>query len=247
MNATLLPRSSLTSAQRAAMLAILDANFSNVTPEQFSRDLAEKNWVILIHDEAGHLVGFTTLLLYRASIDAREIAVIYSGDTIIQRQAWGSPALARTWLSSVWKLHAAECPHLPLYWLLLTAGFRTYRFLTVFWREFYPCHSDPTPPQDLQILRQLARTRFGSLFDEPAGVVHLAQPLRTSLLGIPDERKTDPHIAFFSRQNPGFTQGDELVCITHMTPQNLTPAGQRMNLPPVATPLHSPTPAVARR
>ncbi len=55
-----------------------------------------------------------------------------------------------------------------------------------------------------------------------------AQKLRGSLSEVPCGREDDPHIAFFLAQNPGHHQGDELVCLTELSPENLTAAGLRM-------------------
>ncbi|MFH7029318.1 MAG: hypothetical protein ACHBN1_28975 [Heteroscytonema crispum UTEX LB 1556] len=52
--------------------------------------------------------------------------------------------------------------------------------------------------------------------------------LRGCLKGIPQERLQDPHIQFFALHNPGHLQGDELVCLTEICEENLTPAGKRM-------------------
>ncbi len=35
-------------------------------------------------------------------------------------------------------------------------------------------------------------------------------------------------MAFFARANPGHEGGDELVCLTSLDDDNLTPAGRRM-------------------
>jgi len=231
MTGELLPRTALTSAHHARMLDILAANFQNITPERFEDDLREKNWVILIHDDAAKVVGFSTLLFYQAQFAGTPIAVVYSGDTIIEKEAWGSAALPRTWIQSVWKLHAATYPELPLYWLLITSGFRTYRFLSVFWREFHPSCRGPTPPPMQRLLNELATARFGARFDPAAGVAHLGQPLRESLLPIPAAKLQEPDIAFFAAHNPGYVDGDELVCIAELTRENLTPAGWRMVMP----------------
>ena len=228
MTGELVPREALTQQQHQRMLSILARNFSNVTEEQFEEDLAGKNWVILIHDDAGTLVGFSTLHFHTTHFEERQIAVVFSGDTIIERDAWGSAALPRTWIHSVWQLHQSQHPNLPLYWLLITSGFRTYRFLSVFWREFYPACSGPTPERDLRLLRQLAAARFGDRFDPAAGVVRLGQPLCTELLPIPTAKLRDPHVAFFAAHNPGYVAGDEMVCIAALTRDNLTPAGWRM-------------------
>ncbi len=228
MTGELIARESLTPLHEARMLEILDANFRNITAERFRDDLAEKNWVILIRDDACRIVGFSTLLFYQTLFEGAPIAVIYSGDTIIEKGAWGSAALPRTWIQSVWRLHHAMCPDLPLYWLLITSGFRTYRFLSVFWREFHPSCRAATPPRLQRLLEQLALARFGGHYDRAAGVVHLGQPLRESLLPIPAAKLNEPDVAYFAAANPGYVDGDELVCIAELTRGNLTPAGWRM-------------------
>lgn len=230
MTGRLIARQLLTPEQRARMLEILATHFDHITPERFAQDLNDKNWVILILNDAGGIAGFSTLHFYRAEFEGAPIAVVYSGDTIIEREAWGSPALPRTWIDAVWQLHESQCPTLPLYWLLLTSGYRTYRFLSVFWRHFYPVHDAPTPSDLRRLLCQLASERFTTGLDLDAGVVHLGQPLRQDLLPIPDARLHDPDIAFFLQRNPGYIRGDELLCIARLSRDNLTPAGWRMVL-----------------
>lgn len=235
MTGQLVARTDLTPEQQRRMLEILSANFAHITPERFADDLSEKNWVILITGDDRRIVGFSTLLLYATSFENAPLAVIYSGDTIIEREAWGSAALPRTWIHSVWQLHARECPQLPLYWLLLTGGYRTYRFLSVFWRRFYPSCEGGTPPRVQRLLRRLASEKFGSRFDPAAGVVRLGQPLCDALLPVPEGKRTDPHVAFFLAQNPGYIDGDELACLCELSRDNLTPAGWRMVSAPPAT------------
>ncbi|MDB6121693.1 MAG: hypothetical protein JWQ71_686, partial [Pedosphaera sp.] len=157
------------------------------------------------------------------------VSVVYSGDTIVAREAWGSPVLAQTWIASVNQLRI-QYPRGRYYWLLLTSGFRTYRFLPVFWREFYPRFDAPTPGSVKCLLDQLATERFGSQYDPVAGLVRFEKPqrLRGELVGISDARKLNPHVAFFLGQNPGHDLGDELVCLTELQESNLTAAGRRM-------------------
>jgi hypothetical protein len=228
MTGELIARHALTHSQQARMLEILSNNFAQITPDRFAADLAEKNWVILIKDDENRLVGFSTILLYTTTFEGSPLAVLYSGDTIIERDAWGSAALPRTWIHSVWQLHAAQCPTLPLYWLLLTGGYRTYRFLSVFWRRFYPSYEADTPERFRRLLHQLARGKFGNRFDPASGVVRLGQPLCNALLPVPDGKRTDPNVAFFLEKNPGYPRGDELACLCELSRDNLTPAGWRM-------------------
>lgn len=210
------------------MYDLLQCHFEGVTPAQFRNDLEEKEWALRIFH--GHqLVGFTTLQLYEARVGESHMRVVYSGDTIVAREAWGSPALARGWIRLVRELQA-ECATVPWYWLLLSSGFRTYRFLPVFWRQFWPRYDAATPEDVSGLLLHLARARFGSCFDAERGVVRFPHPqrLREHLASPPEGRQRDPHVQFFLERNPGHADGDELVCLTELSDANLTRAGGRM-------------------
>ncbi len=224
----LLPRAALSASQRDEMFGLLSHHFDGVTREQFEHDLAEKNWIVEIRRE-GRLAGFSTLLVCDAELDGSPLTAIYSGDTIVAPEAWGSSALARTWIASVNHLRAAS-PQRPCYWLLLTSGFRTYRFLSVFWRNFFPHHAVPTPMRVQRLLNHLAKARYGEWHDARTGIVRFPRPqkLRGQLADIPKGRVSDAHVAFFLARNPGHSNGDELVCITEISEHNLTAAGRRM-------------------
>ena len=173
--------------------------------------------------------GFSTLLLYETRVEGEPCTVVYSGDTIMERGAWGSSALARCWIGSVQALRQLH-PRGKLYWLLLTSGFRTYRFLSVFWREFHPRCDAAAPPPARSRLEALASARFGARYLPHLGIVRFESPqvLRDGLAEVPAAKRDDPHVAFFLDRNPGWMRGDELVCLTEIAPDNLTRAGHRM-------------------
>jgi hypothetical protein len=221
-------RPDLAAFDRAGMLALLDAHFDGVSPAQFHRDLDAKDWVLrIVRDDA--LVGFSTLRAWATTHAGRAIHVISSGDTIMSPDAWGSPALARGWIALVRSIQATQ-PSARWYWLLLSSGFRTYRFLPVFWRRFCPRHDAEPSPDEQDLLAALARAEYGDAYDEAAGVVRFKRPhrLRPHLAAIPARREDDPHVRFFLARNPGHARGDELVCLADIGDANLTAAGERM-------------------
>ncbi len=226
----LIAREALAPANRDAMYRLLCDHFEGIHRDTFEGDLSAKNWAILLEDSiSGRLAGFSTLLVYRTTFENHPFTIVYSGDTIVRRDAWGSAVLPRTWIASVNTLRRLY-PPARCYWLLITSGFRTYRFLPLFWRHFHPRFDVPTPHETRQMIDRIALERFGPAYNRTTGIVRLPspQPLRHDLRGIPTPRLADPHIAFFNSVNPGHAQGDELVCLTELSADNLTAAGRRM-------------------
>jgi hypothetical protein len=224
----MISRDALTREQCDEMYHLLDRYFEGVSRSQFESDLAQKNWVIDVRRDQ-RLVGFTTLRVVTSHFGRELITVIYSGDTIVAPEAWGTPALARAWIAGVNRIRQ-EHPERRCFWLLLTSGFRTYRFLPVFWREFYPRYDAATPENMRQLLGHLAVEGYGEYFDHTDGLVRFPRPqrLRSTLAAIPDGRCANPHIRFFLERNPGHARGDELACVTEISESNLTAAGRRM-------------------
>lgn len=222
-------RQELDDRTHEAMFRLLAGHFAGVDRATFEADLAEKHCAILLEDDDGRLRGFSTLLLYATDAPGRRISVVYSGDTIVDREWWGSPALPRTWIRAVRQLAPAAVDH-DLYWLLLTSGYRTYRFLPVFFRSFYPRYDEPGPQALTALLDAVATERFGSRYNADDGIVRFARPqvLTPDLLELPAGRALDPHIAYFLARNPGHVRGDELACVAMVHDDNLTAAGRRM-------------------
>jgi len=223
-----LPRSALDDGDVTAMHALFTEHFDNVSERCFRTDLARKDWVLRIRRN-GVLLGFSSLQFLRVPHGAQKLNVLCSGDTIVSPEARFSTVLARTWIGAVRELgryYAAT----DLHWLLLVSGFRTYRFLPVFWRSFYPCHAEPTPPSVAEQMNHAARMAFGSQFAADEGVVRFTEPqiCRADRYGIDQRRLTDPHVRFFAERNPGYARGDELVCWARLAPSNLTSAGTRI-------------------
>ena len=225
-----IPRTDLSDEDIQSMFHLFSENFDGATIDIFQRDLSSKNWVILLRDSTAHAIqGFSTLALYETTFNHKPLSVVYSGDTIIRREYWGTPQLPSTWIKTV--LEKSVDMVQPLYWLLISSGYKTYRFLTVFYKEFFPRFDMPTPPDVQALMEQLASQRFGTDYRCEEGVVRFrngATPLREGIAEVTDERLHDPHVAFYIARNPGYINGDELVCITRVHPDNFTPAGRRM-------------------
>jgi hypothetical protein len=158
-----------------------------------------------------------------------KLGIVYSGDTIIESDAWGSFQLPKTWIKAVREAGACYDAERQ-FWLLIVSGFRTYRFLPLFWKQFYPRYDQLTPAAMHKLLDHLAREHFGDSYDATRGTVVFPKPqvLRNSLSVVPASRSGNPHVRFFEKANPGWSKGDELACLCEISDANLTRAGARM-------------------
>ena len=151
--------------------------------------------------------------------------VLFSGDTVIEKSHWGSMALPVAWgrlMLSLLEKH----PGTDLYWLLTSKGYKTYRFLPVFFQKFQPCYNAEPAAFEKELLQSLGIQRFGKRYDPACGILRAEpgnQRLKEGIAELDDRRLRDPHVAFFQQRNPGHTQGDELVCLARFNPDNLNP------------------------
>jgi hypothetical protein len=227
---TIKPVRLLTGKDRCAMFRLMSTYFENIRWQRFSRDLGEKEWVILLHEQGtGQLRGLSTLMRMDDELDGEPFMAFYSGDTVICREFWGETILPRLWSRLVFKL-AEGISDRKVYWFLICSGYKTYRFLPVFFKAFYPSYAHSSPELVVRIMNRLALRKFSNQYDPANGVVRFreATPLKAGVAEISDLRLRDPHVAFFNRVNPGHVLGDELVCLAEVDYSNLTKAGRRM-------------------
>jgi hypothetical protein len=230
MKTYLVHRGALGETGKREMFNLLATQFNGAKYSSFEKDLDNKNWVILLRDPLiGRIAGFTTLAYYQSVLDGKPVWVVCSGDTVVDPTNWHRGSLAQVWWSCVEYLRR-HYGSATLYWLLISSGYRTYRYLPVFARRFFPCYAWPTPPAMQRLMDHLAYERFGVNYHAESGVVRLENPhpLKPALSGIPEGRIADPHIAYFAQRNPGHVFGDELACLTEVEATNLTAFGRRL-------------------
>lgn len=220
----------LGAAVRAEMLELHRRYYRNVAEDRFYADLAHKDWVLLLLDRDQRVGGFSTARVLRLDADARPRRFLFSGDTVVERAHWASTALPACFCHLMRRL-LEDGGGGDLFWFLITKGFRTYRYLPVYFREFFPRHDQPTPADMQAALNAAARWLFDGRYDPAAGVIAAHgghDSLTAEMAAVPGGRRRDPHVAFFLARNPGYADGDELACLTRIAPSNFGPAIHRL-------------------
>ena len=120
---------------------------------------------------------------------------------IIDAAAWGRPELLNASAALVSRIIDAH-PGEDLYWYLISKGHRTYRFLPVLFREFFPRRNAVIPPLIKDILDNLGESRFPGLYESETGIVRADEQaywLRENMVPIGEgpESHLPLHLALF--------------------------------------------------
>ncbi len=138
LQSRVVPVAEITQVDAHAMFQIFTRHYDCVSSDRFLLDLAEKDCVLVLREGSGAICGFSTQKLLRVSVAGVRIRAVFSGDTIVDRAHWGEQELGRCWCRYVSSLYAEE-PDVPLYWFLISKGYRTYLYLPLFFlRTFIP-------------------------------------------------------------------------------------------------------------
>lgn len=225
LRSRVVPRASLDEGRRHRMLALMEACYDGVIAGRFFRDLDQKQFVIVLEDERGELMGFSTILLLEEHLDGRTVDVVFSGDTVIDPAHWGSKALQTAFGRFCLERKLAH-PRRRLFWLLLTKGFRTYLLAVNYFPQTFP-KPGARPSSTLVAFRdRLAARLWGEAWDPSREVLHFAEArdrVRAPLSPPPPEALRHEAVQFFMARNPGADDGDELVCLV---PLPLTDIGR---------------------
>lgn len=220
LRARTVPQSSLSDPDRATMFALFDRYYEHVSSERFQADLRHKDHVIMLRDPTDNSIrGFSTLKRMRTTLDGVVHQVIYSGDTIIDDKYWGGAALGKAFLAYLFRARLRH-PRSPLWWFLISKGYKTYLLMANNFPEHWPRYERNTPSMQQRLLHQLAGTQFGEAYHAEDGVVRFTESqgqLRGGVAAIDDDLLEHPRIHHFVQRNPGWQQGDELVCLARMT------------------------------
>jgi hypothetical protein len=182
---------------------------------RFLSDLEEKQHVILMRDlQTGELKGFSTVSVRVEATDRGKAIIVFSGDTVIDRDYWGQKVLHRQ-LSLLFLRVQLQNPLRPVYWFLVSKGYKTYLGLINNFPISIPRHERPDDPWMRRLLDRLAGARFGSTYDDSTGIaVNVAhERVRQGLAPIDASALANPRVLFFVERNPGHARGDELACL----------------------------------
>ena len=219
MRARFEPLHKLTGADREQMYSLFERYYLHSDRATFQEDLQKKSGAIVVRRKTdGVIVGFSTIVSMPLNSQIHKARGIFSGDTVLEKEYWGDKSLNRAFFAHVVR-EKLRRPFQPLYWLLISKGYKTYLLLANNFQRYYP-HPEGQHPELEPLVRRYSDWMFGENYDPQRGLLDFgerAQRLRASVAPIDDGlRRREPKIHYFERLNPSWEQGTELPCVGHV-------------------------------
>ena len=211
----------LAEEDRAGMERLYRKYYEGAPEDVFRRDLAEKDWTILLKEAApggpARVAGFSTMKLVRVA----EENVLFSGDTVVDEACRNQTGLAGAFGHVMVRL--AEMGVVDPHWFLICKGARTYRFLPTFFRRYVP--GERADAELAGRLRRIASAMFPREYDSVSGVLRFGEGKDRMKC---DAVRRDRESVRFRALNPGWARGDELCCLAPLSLDNLNRLGRRV-------------------
>lgn len=223
LKSNLLKISELTDTDKLAMFRLMQDVYNGENWDKFLSDMKEKNYALVLYNEKSQIAGFTTIEIF----DFEGNIIIYSGDTVVEENSRGDIELMRAWWKFSYTVQQNN-PDKSVFWLLISKGWRTYKFFPMFLKEIYPTYRYDTPQEVQEFINRLALTKFGDCYKDGIVVPEKPDMLKSGKNDVPKRRINDADVMFFLKKNPEFYKGNELVCLAELSVANLKKAGLRL-------------------
>ncbi|MEK2647114.1 hypothetical protein [Bdellovibrio sp. BCCA] len=213
---TLLPVSQIDSTLRRRMFDLFGKYYFDVEFERFNSDLSEKTSVIMLWDRSKSsepfLFGFSTILIRELPEGGR---VIYSGDTVVDSDYWGSRTLQSAF-TRVLFLTRLRHPFAPLYWMLISKGFKTYMLMRRNFPRSYPSLEGAIPADLASVKHTFYNGKFSGYYKSETSLIDFGKSLGRvkDQMAVPTTRDlSSADVRYFLEKNPRYHEGVELACI----------------------------------
>jgi hypothetical protein len=214
-----IPVKNLTQIEIDEMFKVFFKYYEKISQDVFKSDINKKDDVILLLDKSSKKIkGFSTLVEFSFELEGKKIKGVFSGDTIIEKEFWGGSTL-QTAFTKYMLIKKLKNLFSPLYWFLISKGYKTYLLLTNNFKEHYPRFDKKTPSDIKKIMDGFALNLYPYNYNPQSGLIEflsIHDHLKQNVAPITQEMiKSNPQIRYFSEVNKNWQKGDELVCIAN--------------------------------
>ena len=112
--------------------------YHNCDFQSFIEDMNKKTGVIILREnETRKIVGFSSWKELNIIDKGKRLVGVFSGDTILEKKYWGNKELHKKFVRTLFKIKVKN-PRVPVFWLLISKGYKTYLLLANNFPVYYP-------------------------------------------------------------------------------------------------------------
>lgn len=211
--------------EKQTMFELMKKYYENMTYSKFDDDFKSKDDVILLMDKQ-KICGFTTIELMPLTIENKPVLGVFSGNTIVDQTYPIGLELQHGFVGYIHDL-MTQVKDQEIYWFLICKGYKTYRYLSIYFDTFYPNPKGSTPAFEKEIMDTYARAKYQDAYNPKTGIIKNSgfnDYLKSDVAPMNEKARRKPAARFFEEKNPGHIQGDELVCLARFSQSNLKKA-----------------------
>lgn len=210
------------------MFQLFSQYYTDTNEEMFISDLDKKSHVFTFWDKSftpNKLAGFSTIDKQNACPTLKSNALsLYSGDTVLASEYWGSKILQKAFFWYILKSKLLS-PLKPVYWMLISKGFKTYMLMRKNFPASYPNRHEDAPSEMQLFKNSFYKNKFSHNYSSSNSKIIFAEPKGAVKDGVSEPSNYDKQnldIQYFIEANPNFRTGEELACIAEIRFKDLS-------------------------
>ncbi len=214
------PINELLQSEQKRMFQLMHTFYDNITWSNFSNDLDDKDFCIVLYDDNHIIQGFSTQKIINIKLNNRLVNGVFSGDTIVHKDFWQTGHPLFSIFARFFEAYSRD--YQEFYWFIICKGYKTYKILPTFFNKFYPNYQENTP-QNLQNIIDIFGRNYHKDFNSKTGVIEYScvkDKLKQGIADIGKSQLNNKHTAFFAAKNPGHIDGHDLVCLCSLKKEN---------------------------
>lgn len=213
----LIKKSELREQDITEMYQLMDSFYENINPKEFLRTLAEKDYVLLARNSYGAIKAFTTMQIFSVPGRKPKAQGIFMGDIIShQKFRWERNLI---WEALV-RFEQIPSRYQERYVFLTCKDYWTYCAFQKSFTRYYPNENQDTPVYMKKLMNAFGEYYYHGEYEAASGIIkHRCFPrkIKESRIKMREGTMKEEENMFFLLRNPGFIDGDGLVCIAELS------------------------------
>lgn len=225
----LIRKNELSEQDITAMYQLMDSFYENITPKEFLRTLAQKDYIFLVKDQFESIQAFTTLQLLHIPGRKQKVHGILAGDIITHKNYVED----RNIFTDAWmEYQLRQKKQKDLYIFLTCKDYWTFKIFQESFAHCYPNKKEEMPLQIKGLINSFGEYYYSQEYESATGIIkHSCFPrkIKESRMKKMEKALSEEERAFFVRRNPEYKKGYDLICIAELPVENPILSFQNIN------------------